>query len=213
VDRSPISSLPAVYLDGIQRGTLQFSWKGAPCYKNPFDLALYSLLLWRQRPGTIIEIGTHSGGSALWFADQAQALGLKTRIISIDINPFTAFSDPRISFRGCDARTLHKALPDAEMNALPRPLLVIEDASHDYEVSLASLRFFDHCMRSGEYVCVEDGIVDSFGVQERHQGGPNRAVKEFLAEAGDRYEIDAGYCDYFGYNVTWNTNGYLKRVA
>jgi cephalosporin hydroxylase len=213
VDRSPISSLPETFLEGIQRGTLQYTWKDTPCYKNPFDLALYAMLLWRQRPGTLIEIGTHSGGSALWFADQTQALGLQTTIISIDVNPFTDFSDPRISFRGGDARQLQDVLSDAEMRALPRPLLVVEDASHDYEVSLASLRFFDRWMHAGEYVCVEDGIVDSFGVQERHRGGPNRAIAQFLAESAGRYEIDAGYCDYFGFNVTWNTNGYLKRLA
>jgi cephalosporin hydroxylase len=31
------------------------------------DLAIYSKPIWDLRPGAPIEIGTHSGGSALWF--------------------------------------------------------------------------------------------------------------------------------------------------
>jgi hypothetical protein len=27
------------------------------------------------------------------------------------------------------------------------------------------------------------------------------------------YEIDVNYCDWFGMNVTWNVNGYLRRVS
>jgi cephalosporin hydroxylase len=48
---------------------------------------------------------------------------------------------------------------------------------------------------------------------EAYDGGPLRAIHEFLARAGDRYEVDRTLCDYYGTNVTWNVDGYLRRTA
>lgn len=211
--RSPICAIPVEHLDPIQRGTLAYTWKGVPCLKNPFDLAIYAQLLWRARPQTIIEIGSNAGGSAIWFADMLAAQGIPGRVISIDINlPDPSVQHAAVEFRRGDALQLGDALSSDEMRRLPRPLFVVEDSAHLYEVSLACLQFFDQWLNVGEYICVEDGIITSFDVQERYHGGPTRALEEFLAERGGRYEIDAGLCDYFGYNATWNTNGFLRRV-
>jgi cephalosporin hydroxylase len=211
--RSSISSLTLEQLNAIQRGTMSYEWKGVPCLKNPFDLALYQKLLWQQKPRTIIEIGSNQGGSALWLADMTKIMGIDARVISIDIAHFTGFQHAQIDFRCGDGRKLGETLTRDEMQALPRPLLVIEDGSHDYDQTLATLRFFDPAMKVGEYLVIEDGIIESMQVADRYNGGPSRALDEFLEEAGSRYEIDGSYCDYFGYNVTWNTNGYLKRLA
>ena len=40
---------------------MNYTYKGVPTYKNPFDLALYQLLLWEQKPRTLIEIGSKWG--------------------------------------------------------------------------------------------------------------------------------------------------------
>ena len=89
---------------------------------------------------------------------------------------------------------------------------MIEDADHHYQTTLGVLRFMDSHMRCGEYILVEDGVCDSFGNEAKYDGGPSRAIGEFLAEHPGKYEIDESYCDFFGYNVTWNPNGYLRRV-
>jgi cephalosporin hydroxylase len=211
--RSPISSIAEPQLDKIQRGTLVYEWKGLLCLKSPFDMALYQRLIWNVKPATIIEVGTYSGGGAVWLADISAAMGIPARVISIDVTPPEGLSHPMIEFRKGSSAELDQVLSDAEMQSLPRPLLVIEDSSHRYEHSIAVLRFFDRWLREGEYICIEDGIMDSFNVQERYNGGPNRALLEFLREAGDRFEVDRTYCDFYGYNVTWNTNGYLRRVG
>lgn len=44
------SSLSPWAIDSIQRGTLAYEYKGIRTAKNPFDLALYDLLISRQRP-------------------------------------------------------------------------------------------------------------------------------------------------------------------
>jgi cephalosporin hydroxylase len=73
------------------------------------------------------------------------------------------------------------------------------------------MRFFDPLLQSGEYIVVEDASVAEMGEDARLDGGPGRAIAEFLNERGSSYEIDAGYCDLYGSNVTGNPNGYLRK--
>jgi len=98
------------------------------------------------------------------------------------------------------------------MNAVTRPLMVVEDSSHLSGTTASVLEFFDPWLRSGEYIVIEDGILSDMRVGDLYDGGPLRAIEQFLAKRGDRYEIDRGLCDYFGRNVTWNVNGYLRRL-
>lgn len=208
---SPISAVPRPNLRTIQTGTLRYTWRGVVCSKNPFDLALYPMLLWKEKPATIIEIGSKEGGSALWLWQTCNAFHIRTRIISVDIDQRAKVMHPYITFLQGDGRDLAATLSPEFMATLPRPLLVIEDADHHYLTTLAVLRFMDRYLRSGEYILIEDGICDSFGNEGRYDGGPNRAIAEFLEGRAD-YGVDRHYCDFFGHNVTWNTNGYIRRV-
>lgn len=196
----------------IQQGTMAYRYRGVPLQKNPFDLALFPLLLAQARPRTLIEIGSYRGGSALWFADQARALGLDLQILSIDLDPPTDIEIPGARFLQGDARNLAAVLPPSSMAALARPLLVVEDASHLAEATAAVLAFFDPWLHPGEFIVVEDGILSDMRVAADYGGGPLRAIDAFLERTGGRYVVDRGFCDYFGANVTWNVNGYLRRV-
>lgn len=207
-------ALPRRFLERIQRGTMSYTYKDVPTYKDPFDLALYQMLLWRQKPRTLIEIGSKSGGSALWFADMLRSFGCDSTIHSVDIEP-PAIEIPGVVFHRGDGRKLAETLSPDRMAALPRPLLVIEDADHRAETTLAVLRFFDRWLSAGEYIVVEDGIVDDLFDAERmagFEGGPRRGIGDFLRDRGEDYEIDTRLCDFFGANMTWNVNGYLRRL-
>ena len=210
----PGSAIPYDLLMTIQQGTMAWRHRGLPTLKNPFDLALYPLLLAELRPRTLIEIGSHAGGSALWFADTASALGVEIVVHSVDIVVPTAVADPRVTFHAGDARNLGACLSAELLASLPKPWLVVEDADHHYRTTLAALRFFDPWVVPGDYVVVEDGILSDMRVADAYGGGPARAVADFLAGGGrGRYEVDRRYCDYFGRNVTWNVDGWLRRVA
>ena len=74
------------------------------------------------------------------------------------------------------------------------------------------LNFFEPYMHVGEYILIEDGIVTDLGMADRFDGGPGAAIVEFLANHAQDWQIDTSYCDFFGENVTWNTNGYLKKI-
>jgi cephalosporin hydroxylase len=206
------SALEHPLLDSIQRGTLAYTYKGIPTLKNPFDWALYPMLLWEARPRTIMEIGSNRGGSALWLADLMRSFGLPAHIHSIDLNPVGDVKDPAITFHRGDANHLERCLAPGFMRSLARPLLVIEDSSHFKETSLAVLRFFHVWLSPGEYIIIEDGIITELGLAADYNGGPRAALETFLVEYTE-YEIDARYCDWFGKNVTYAVNGILRRRA
>lgn len=210
------SEMPAKLITSFAEGAKNYEYRGLRCLKFPTEMALYTLLIDRIKPRTIIEIGSKEGGSALWLADQLRALDVKGQIVSIDIEspePYYKGKRPDITLLAGDAGRLEDTLKADRLNSLARPWLVIEDASHKYKHTLAVLRFFDKKMRSGEYLVIEDGVVSDMGRADEFDGGPNRAIAEFLTEAGDRYEIDTELCDFYGHNVTGNPNGYLRRKS
>jgi len=194
----------------IQGGTLSYSYKGIRCAKSPFDLALYQLLLGRLRPRAILEFGTLAGGSALWFADQLRILGIEGHVHSMDIASPPPIADPDITFHTGDVLTIAKHMPASWVQSLPRPILVVEDAGHHYKMTLAVLNHLGPLLEAGEYIAVEDSVATAMGHAHLYDGGPLRAIHEFLA-AHPEFEIDRSYCDFFGRNNTWNVNGYLRR--
>lgn len=210
--RAGRSALPSWMINGIQRGVEHLQYKGHRILKDPFDYAIYPTLLWREKPKTIIEIGSCEGGSALWMADLMRAYELPCAIHSVDIKKVVDVRAPGVTFYKGDAKNLGLVFSDDFMVKIDRPLLVIEDADHVRGTTLAALRFFDKWLRPGEYIVVEDGIVTDMGIAGQFDGGPLAAMDEFLAERGRDYEIDRFYCDLFGQNFTWNVNGYIKRV-
>jgi cephalosporin hydroxylase len=204
--------LPKEAMMQIQLATHAYTYRGVPLIKNPFDFALYPLLLWNARPRTIIEIGSKSGASALWLADLVETYGLEGHVYSLDIVRVTNVNHSRVSFLEADGRQLGDFLSAEFLNQAARPLLVIEDADHTYETSAATLRFFSPWLQTGEYIIIEDGILSDILSLPGGLCGPHRAIEEFLAEHSGEYEIASEYCDFFGYNYTWCTNGYLRKV-
>ena len=51
-------------LHAIQRATFAYNYRGIPMIKNPYDFALYPMLLWNVKPATVIEIGSYAGGKS-----------------------------------------------------------------------------------------------------------------------------------------------------
>jgi cephalosporin hydroxylase len=198
----------------IKRGIVEHSWRGVTMRMHPVEVALYPLLFWQVRPRTLIEIGSFTGGNAIFFSDVMKSFGLDCTIISIDVTaPNPAIKPANVEFLSGDSGNLGEALTAQMLRALPRPWLVIENSSHQYEHTLAVLRFFDPLMKCGEYLVVEGANVTDMGDDARFNGGPGRAISEFLRDTGGRYEIDTALCDRFGHNFTGNPNGYLRRVV
>lgn len=192
---------------------MSYSYKGLPTWKCPFDLAIYMELLWDLKPPTILEFGSNSGGSALWFADMLGAFGLMdSTVYSFDIEPVTNLTAPGVEFLQCDVSKPDETIPSALMEQLPHPVLVIEDSSHHAHHLAVLLEYLHKWLVAGDYLVVEDGIITHLGWEQRYGGGPVKALTEFLERHPGDYVIDRKRCDQFGQNVTWNTDGYLMRV-
>lgn len=207
------SAIPKELAFTIQAGILNYEYRGIPTYKCPFDLAIYAELLTELRPRSIVEFGSNRGGSALWLADTVAALGLAdTPIHTLDIEFMHDYRHPRVHFVHCDISDIDAHLDRGLVAGWQHPILMIDDASHQYRHSLNILRFFDRVSLPGDYMIVEDGIISIMDAEAQYDGGPHRAIHEFMLDRGADYEIDRARCDRFGHNVTWNVDGYIRRT-
>jgi cephalosporin hydroxylase len=206
------TSIPREFLLVLQKRLHNYSYKGVPMLKNPFDLAIYTQLLWNLKPASIVEIGSKSGGSALWFAHQVDVFGFDCRIFSIDIVKVEDVSHPRITFLKGDGNSLDSC-SELDWRTLAHPWLVIDDANHEANTCLKISQFFDPLLRSGDYYVIEDGIISDLQPDTFPNAcsGPHVAIRALLGMRPVRYQIDRRYCDLFGYNATWCTNGFLRR--
>lgn len=189
-----------------------YSYRGVPCLKSPIDIAIYMRLLWDLRPKSIIEIGAKAGGSALLFHDLSQLYAMNAQIVAIDINLQQKFEHDGIRFLKGDVCRLEEVFTRHGLAELEHPWLVVEDSAHTYEGCLSALNFFATAMRTGDVLVVEDGILDELGLSEQYNGGPNRALREYLNHSEGVFDILSSYCDMFGLNTTYNPNGYLTRL-
>lgn len=206
------TDLPQDAIRALQNGIMSWSYRGRATWKSPLDLALYTDLLWELRPRSVVEFGSNTGGSALWFADMLTTYGVAdAQVLSYDLNPVRDLADPRIVFGVCDVSRPDENLAST-LRSLPRPLLLIDDASHMAAHVLTLLRFVDPLLRAGDYVIVEDGVLTHLGWNEQYDGGPLAALQIFLGETEGRYQVDRARCDHYGRNATWNPEGYLRRV-
>jgi cephalosporin hydroxylase len=186
------------------------AYKGLILLKPAIDLVLYSNLIWELQPRAIVEFGSLQGGSALWFADQLDALcGGEGEVHSFElcyrcISPRALH--PRLRFHETDLRNLASVDP-ALLATLRHPWLVVDDA-HENLVNLVP--YVARFMRSGDYYVVED--VFCF---HSHRVGRARMAfdADRLASIFDSlgFLVDTKYTDAFGQNVTASPNGWLVR--
>jgi len=182
------------------------SYKGLINLKTPFDLVLYTSLIWELKPKTIIEFGAMQGGSALWFADQLEALcGGGSEIHSFELLEKCVHPSARhrrLTFHHADLRDLG-TLDDALLDRLPHPWLVVDDA----HVNLEKLApYVATKMHLGDYYVWEDMQLDEWATHE----AIGRAIK--LAKSCG-LTVDAKYTDAFGVNVTSSPNGWFRKTA
>ena len=70
----------------IPEGKYATAWKGVGHLKDAITMVVVQQLLWKVKPATIIEMGTYTGGSALWMADIMTSYGSKCCVYTVDID-------------------------------------------------------------------------------------------------------------------------------
>nr|WP_295467210.1 CmcI family methyltransferase [Mesorhizobium sp.] len=211
MNRSFKSFFDKAQLESYQSGVMNYSYKGVPCLKSPIDIAIYMSLIFNTGCRTIIEIGSKHGGSAIMLRDFGRILShSEVRVVSIDVSPPSIQEEGIGFFRG-DVRDLRVTFDRHGLWALPRPWLVVEDSSHIAADVMSAMVFFAEHLKPQEWLVVEDGILAELGIEDRYNGGPNRAIESFQRAYPSIFKVGEGYCDMFGYNATYNPNGFLCR--
>lgn len=179
----------------------RLAYKGLWIGKTPFDLVLYSNLMWELQPKTIVEFGSLQGGSGLWLADQLEALCGHGEVHSFErliqcVSPRAAH--PRLRFHHVDLEDLDTL--DQELLArLPHPWLVIDDAHANV---LELFKLMNGFMQADDYFVIED-LPAEMPIGFVHH------VLQMVEEAG--YLVDSHYADAFGSNMTCSPNAWLRK--
>ena len=222
---------------------------GVSTQKLPSDLWNYQEIIESLKPTGVIETGTRSGGSALYFAtilanviprtplyvndenicQQTSSLFnddmCKPFILSVDIDHYDTHQKVKNHNRitlltassiGTVMRTkLDNLLRIPTLPRSPRSrLFVILDSDHSRQHVYEELKLFAEYLLAGDYLVVEDGIINGHPVDPNWEnGGPYEAIEDFEAKYGKNtlFLHDLDREGKFG--VTMAPNGFLIRTA
>lgn len=171
-------------------------WRGIPLMKNVFDFAMYPALLAELRPGTIFEVGSGLGASALWFADILEFSGVEGRVYSVDrARPVIAHQ--RVQFFQGDCSDPEGLFDPDLLQSAPHPWLVVEDAHHNVG---GVLEHFHPYLAAGDYLVVEDSDVK------------REVLRRFVGAHPGAYLVDTRFTDNFGRNATCAADSIFIRT-
>lgn len=204
----------------ISEGKHYASYRGIPMAKDPFDIVLYEMLFYELQPRTVIELGAYSGASAYWMADTLRNFRIESQVISVDIDLSLVDPDVRndgsVKFVEGNCEQIEDVFPPDVLRDLPHPLILIDDAHVNIEGVYR--HFHEHSFQPGDYLIIEDTIPWIPGDFGTTDGGKawgdwkSTEIQEFFREHEADYRVDCYYADFFGYNATWNWNGFVKRI-
>jgi cephalosporin hydroxylase len=187
----------------------QTKWMGYPVLKTPADLWIYQEILFEVKPDLVIETGTYASGTTLFLAHLMDLMG-KGRVVSIDVQELSVRArHERITYlTGSSADPL--VARAAAAHVVPgKTCLVILDSDHSRAHVAQELLLFAPFVSVGSYLIVEDSNVNGHPVYPSFGPGPYEAISEFLREHPS-FVPDKSREKFL---VSWNPNGYLRRMA
>jgi cephalosporin hydroxylase len=189
------------------------AYRGVRTLKLPSDMWNYQEILFERGIQWVIETGSRHGGSALFFADLLRNAGARGKVFSIDYAPGLdprVLNDPGIEFITGDSAD--PAIAERVMAEIPpdEPIFLILDSDHRAAHVKRELDLWAPMLRSGDYLLVEDTIVNGNPVRPAHGPGPLEAVRQFRAERPEILVHDPEREAKFG--ATFALEGYYVRA-
>jgi cephalosporin hydroxylase len=211
------------------------SWMGVYVQQDPTDAFAIQDMLWRVKPDLVVEIGTNTGGGAVFYASIMRAYNPDAKIVTLDVVPAprnwnkrNMHNCPGCTVLGPDhpywkdgmityiqGRVTEQATRDKVQKFVDaaKTVLVIEDASHRYPDTLENIEATYQWVTKGSYLLVQDTKMDRFvaGLGQKYgkyKFGPMRTVDEFVAKHGDKFVIDRRF-EYLLYSQ--HHRGWLYR--
>ncbi|BBY77255.1 rhamnosyl O-methyltransferase [Mycolicibacterium parafortuitum] len=190
------------------------TWMGIECYKSVSDMWNYQEILHAQKPALVIEFGTFCGGSARFFASVMREIGQPFKILSVDIDHARlkpeAQQDPDVIFM--ESSSTADAVADrirALKKEYPGKIFAILDSDHSKDHVLAEMKALRPLLSAGDYLVVEDSVLNGHPVAPGWGPGPYEAIEAYEAEFPNDYIHDQEREEKFGW--TWAPRGYLVR--
>lgn len=169
----------------------QAKFCGIEILKNPSDLWVMQEILWECKPHTLIETGTHMGGSALYWAHHMDRIG-RGKVISIDIK-----SRDDLPYHD----RIQYIVGDSAKVEIPVSGLVCAflDSNHSKEHVLNELDHIGPLVSSGQMLVVEDSAIGL--------GGPLDAIHEWFPEHPEFVNEPK----WERYHYTYNVEGFWRK--
>ena len=226
-EREDRSDITIESIKAHARGRYFIRHRGCMVMKTADDQAIMKELFSILQPATVIELGTYTGGTALWMADTLQLEGVSCSIYSMDINiglveeRVKELKPENVTFLQGDSNKIAEIFGNDLLKTLPHPWIIIDDA-HVNVVEV--LEHFAAHMTTGDYFIVEDTnphLPTNIAGREGDSIFPKYVpmgtrlldcVKTFLTRNKKEFAVDSYFTDFFGYNGTWNWHGYIRHM-
>lgn len=183
------------------------TWMGVNALKCPMDMWVYQELLFALKTDLLVETGTYTGGSALFFAHLFDVMG-NGKVITIDVTEHGERPNhPRIQYlTGSSVNPDVVSQVEREAKGA-KSVMVILDSDHKAHHKLEELELYAKLVTPGSYVIAEDTCFDYFPAWPEYGPGPATAVKEFL-QINSNFELDR---DQERHMITFSPMAFLKR--
>ncbi len=183
------------------------NWIGIRTWKCPLDLWIYQEILVETKPDVIIECGTGEGGSTLYLATICNLIN-HGEIITIDVVERKRLKHDRIKFLLGDSVS-DKIVEKVSGLISGKTVMAILDSTHVKDHVLMELEIYSKFVTQGNYLIIEDTIMNGHPVKSSWGEVPMEAVTEFLSK-NTNFVIDKNREKFY---LTFNPNGYLRRVS
>jgi cephalosporin hydroxylase len=169
---------------------------------------MYQEIIFKNRPDIIIEAGTSWGGTALFLANMCDLIG-NGRVITIDVkNKKKRREHKRITYllgSSTDKEVVKKIKESIGEN--DKVMVILDSRHHKYHVD-KEIEIYHPIVSVGQYLVVEETILNGHPIHPDFGPGPMEAVEEFMKNNKD-FIIDK---DMENHYITFSRNGFLKKV-
>jgi cephalosporin hydroxylase len=205
-DEVKLAAIESIWDHQAWRGA---NWLGHPVNRYPADLHVYQELLTTLWPGFVVVAGDDCGlgGRALYVASICDQLAHGQIVAVGTSDPSERPSHPRIDHVAGAPEDPDAAAQVAALAPEGPDALVILGLGAIERV-IAAFGRYAPLVPVGGYVVVENTVVNGRPARAGFAPGPYEAVEAILGRSDDFVPDPAGE----RYTVTFNRNGYLRRV-